>query len=77
MDQKAINQASIKYNADKYDQIKVFAPKEYKLQGLIELACNQKNTSKAKYIIAAIQAQLAKDGITLDMLPSEEATPES
>ena len=61
--------ANKKYDAKTYDQIKINARKDSRLNDLIDLAAAKTRKSKAQYIVDAIQAQLAKDGVKIDDLP--------
>ena len=69
---KAQTMYSNKYNAKAYNQIKINAKKSDRLPELIEIASGKTNVSKQSYMIQAIKDKLAKDGITLDMLPPME-----
>lgn len=64
--------ANKKYMNKAYSEIKFRARRETRLNDLIELAAQQTKKSKAQYMLDAIQSQLANDGITIDMLPSED-----
>ena len=58
-----------RYNAKTYDQIAFRTLKSDRLPELLDIAITQSNLSKNAYITSAIFEKLAKDGITLDMLP--------
>ena len=62
------NEYSVRYNAKRYEQIKIYSPAKDRIQELLDIACNQAGLSKAQYILNAIKAQLEKDGINADML---------
>ena len=64
--------ANNKYNAKTYDQLRCNYRKTERLNELVEYAAQQRNTSKAEYILNAVRDRLTKDGITLDMLPPIE-----
>lgn len=64
--------ANKKYMNKAYIEIKFRARRETRLNDLIEFAAQQTNKSKAQYMLDAIQAQLNKDGIIIDMLPSDD-----
>lgn len=76
MNQKELNKQSIKYNSNRYEQIKVFSSKDDRLQALLDMGANMRNISKSKYILHALKAQLDRDNITLDMLPEDQQTEE-
>ena len=61
--------ANARYNNKTYDVVQIRVLKTEHINDLIDMAASRSNTSKAAYILAAIKQQLAKDGITLDMLP--------
>lgn len=72
MNQKELNKQSIKYNSNRYEQIKVFSSKGDRLQALLDIGASMHNISKSKYILHALKAQLERDHITMDMLPPAE-----
>lgn len=64
--------ANKKYMNKAYSEIKFRARREIRLNDLIELAAQQTKKSKAQYMLDAILAQLDNDGISIDMLPSDD-----
>jgi len=54
-----------------YELISFDSRREARLLDLIHFAASKKNVSKATYISDAIQSQLSRDGITIDMLPAD------
>lgn len=69
--------ATAKYNSKTYEKVSFDSRKEYRLTELVNYAAKKKGVSKAQYIENAIQSQLAHDGITIDMLPTDiEYTPQ-
>ena len=69
--------ANAKYNKKIYESIGVRSRKENRIGDLLDLASKKTNKTKSVYVIDAIQSQLARDGITIDMLPdaSQPVTP--
>ena len=61
--------ANARYNNKTYDVVQIRVLKTERINDLVDLAASRSNTSKAAYILAAIKTQLAKDGITIYMLP--------
>lgn len=66
---KARIAANGRYNAKTYDQIAFRSLKSKRLPELLGLVTIQSKQSKNAYIESAVFEKLAKDGITLDMLP--------
>lgn len=62
------NQRYIKHN---YDIFSFKSRKEERLNELISLGSSKVHKSRNVYMKDAIQSQLARDGITIDMLPDE------
>ena len=74
---EARKRANAKYQKKAYDTISFISRRENKLRELLDIASKKVGASKTQYIIDAIQSQLARDGITIDMLPdaSQPVTP--
>lgn len=70
---KAQSRASRKYNDKTYEIITCRSRKTDKLNDLLDIASEKAGISKASYIIDAIRAQLEKDGISINMLQSENS----
>lgn len=68
---EARRKANDKYNQKAYESICFRSRKENRLGELLDLAVEKTGSSKAIYIESAIQSQLARDGITIDMLPAD------
>ena len=68
---KAKIAANSRYNAKAYDVLSIRVQKSERINELLDKAIAQSHTSKASYILNAIQARLYADGITLDMLDNE------
>ena len=64
----ARKRANKKYYSKTYEKISFDSRKELRLRELLNLAALKLKTSIAQYAINAIQIQLAKDEITIDML---------
>lgn len=64
----ARKRANKKYYSKTYEKISFDSRKELRLRELLNLAALKLKTSIAQYAINAIQVQLAKDKITIDML---------
>ena len=64
--------ANAKYNKKAYDPITIQSKKDDRIRELVSLASKRTGISKNVYMIQAIQSQLTRDGITIDMLPPTE-----
>ena len=60
-----------KYIKNRWEQLGFMYRKEERLNELVELGSIKKEQSKSAYMKDAIQSQLARDGITIDMLSDE------
>lgn len=58
-----------KYNDKTYEQLGFRSRREERLDELIALGAEKTEQTKSMYMKNAIQSQLARDGITIDMLP--------
>ena len=74
---EAQKRADTKSRKKIYDQITMVDRKEKNLKELLEVASKKTGFSKNEYMVKAVYAQLARDGITIDMLPddSQPVTP--
>lgn len=69
---EAQRKAKNKYNKKTYDQINYRVPTVKRIKELIAYASNIKGTSEAQYVLMAIETQLEKDNIKIEMLPVQE-----
>lgn len=60
-----------RYNDKTYDRLGFVARKEERLDEMIALGAEKSNKTKSVYMKDAILAQLSRDGITIDMLPTD------
>ena len=60
-----------KYNDKTYELLGFRSRKEERLDELIVLGAEKTNQTKSMYMKNAIKSQLVRDGITIDMLPSD------
>ena len=58
-----------KYNDKTYEQLGFRSRKDERLDELIALGAEKTGQTKSMYMKGAIQSQLTRDGITIDMLP--------
>lgn len=68
---EAKKRADLKSRKKIYDQITLVDRKENRLRELLGIASSQTNLSKNEYMINAVYTQLSRDGITIDMLPTD------
>lgn len=69
---EAQRKAKNKYNGKTYDQINCRLRREDRYLDRLALACTRTGRSQAEYIKVALDAQFARDGVTIDMLDCEE-----
>lgn len=74
---KARIKANDKYNKKAYEQIKIYARKETRLNELIKIAAQKRNISRQAYIVMAIEQQLSYDNITISALDDLPGTNEN
>lgn len=67
---EAQKRADKKSHAKIYEKISFDARRELRLRELINLAASKRGLSFAQYVYDIIQSQLIRDGITIDMLPT-------
>ena len=60
-----------KYNDKTYEQLGFRSRKDERLDELITLGAEKTGQTKSMYMKGAIQSQLTRDGITIDMLPAD------
>ena len=73
---EAQKRADMKYHKNRYDTITFISKREDRLSELLQYASHQNNTSKTQYILQSIYSQLARDGITIGMLPESTDVPQ-
>ena len=74
---KARIKANDKYNQKAYEQIKIYARKELRLNELIKIVAQRRNISRQAYIVMAIEQQLSYDNITIESLNDLPGTNEN
>ena len=60
-----------RFNDKTYEQLGFRSRKDERLDELIAMGAKKTGQTKSMYMKSAIQAQLARDGITIDMLPHD------
>lgn len=73
---EAQKRADMKSRRKIYKQITLVDRKENRLMELVDMASVKTSKSKNLYMVDAIYSQLARDGITIDMLPKSTDVPQ-
>lgn len=66
------NKSHDRYQKANYDSILIKVRKEKQFPAILEKAAQLHNISRTRYIIAAIETALQRDGVTLDSLPADD-----
>lgn len=66
--------ANNRYRYKAYDTLQVAVRKEKRINDLLDFATKKTGKSKAQYVVDAIDTQLERDGISIDMLPAVDIT---